>query len=161
MGNATINNPDTETILIMLRNIAMTMDFVMGVLTWDTNEIISLAIGGLIILLVMLLTGIFIKLIRDVKLDFKDLREEMKEIKEMVKPKAPGMTPKQEMRMTVTSAVTDAMQTSFGQLLTQLQMKPSIPAFQQTGPGVGIPVGVQYHGTLAVRPHSTGSPATY
>merc|ERR1712121_36794 len=155
MGNATINNPDTETILIMLRNIAMTMDFVMGVLTWDTNEIISLAIGGLIILLIMLLTGIFLKLIRDVKLDFKDLREEMKEIKEMVKPKAPGVTPEQEMRMTVASAVTDAMQTSFGQLLSQLQMKPLIPAFQQTGPGVGIQAGVQYHGTtVAVRPNT-------
>ena len=140
----------------------MTMDVVMGILTSDTTEIIRLAVGGLIILLVMLLTGIFIKLTRDVRLDFKDLREEMKEIKEMVKPKAPGMTPEQEMRVTVTSAVTDAMQTSFGQLLSQLQVKPSIPAFQQTGPGVGIPAGVQYHGTtLAVRPNSTGSSAIY
>merc|ERR1711895_157093 len=129
----------------------MTMDVVMEILTSDTTEIISLAIGGLIILLIMLLTGIFIKLIRDVKLDFKDLREEMKEIKEMVKPKASGVTLKQEMRMTVASAVTDAMQTSFGQLLSQLQMKPSILTFQQTGPGVGIQAGVQYHvTTLAV-----------
>merc|ERR1712002_715717 len=158
---ATVNNPDTEAILIMLKNIAMTMDVVMGILTSDTTEIIRLAIGGLIILLVMLLTGTFIKLTRDVRLDFKDLREEMKEIKEMVKPKAPGMTPEQEMRVTVSSAVTDTMQTSFGQLLSQLQVKPLIPAFQQTGSGVGIPAGVQYHGTLAVRPHSTGSPATY
>merc|ERR1712002_449310 len=144
---ATVNNPDTEAILIMLKNIAMTMDVVMVILTSDTTEIIRLAVGGLIILLVMLLTGTFIKLTRDVRLDFKDLREEMKEIKEMVKPKAPGMTPEQEMRVTVTSAVTDAMQTSFGQLLSQLQVKPSIPAFQQTGSGVGIPAGVQYHGT--------------
>merc|ERR1711895_396700 len=127
----------------MLRNIAMTMDFLMEILTSDTNEIISLAIGGLIIPL----TGIFIKLIRDVKLDFKDLCEEMKEIKELVKPKAPSVTPEQEMRMTVASAVTDGMQTSFGQLLSQLQMKPSVPAFQRTGPSVGIQAGVQYHGT--------------
>merc|ERR1712114_90425 len=97
---------------IMLKNIAMTMDVVMEILTSDTTEIIRLAIGGLIIFLVMLLTGIFIKLIRDVRLDFKDLREEMKEIKELVKPKAPSVTPEQEMRMTVASAVTDAMQTS-------------------------------------------------
>merc|ERR1712112_646401 len=96
-----------------------------------------------------------------------------KEIKELVKPQAPSVTPEQEMRMTVVSAFTDAMQASFEQLRNQFQVKPSIPAFQQAGSGAGIPVfqqagsgvgiptGVQSHGALAVRPHSTGSPATY
>merc|ERR1712002_569549 len=160
--DATVNNPDTEAILIMLKNIAMTMDVVMEVLTSDTTEIISLAIGGLIILLIMLLTGIFLKLIRDVKLDFKDLREEMKEIKEMVKPEAPSITPEQEMRMTVATAVTDAMQTSFGQILGQLQTRPSGSAFPPTGLGVGLQTGVQYHGTtVAVRPNAGGTSALY
>merc|ERR1712112_299462 len=123
---------------IMLRNIAMTMDFVIEILTSDTTEIISLAIGGFIILLIMLLTGILIKLIRDVKLDFKDLREEMKEIKELAKTRVPSVTPEQEMRMTVASAVTDAMQTSFGQILGQLQTRPSGAAFPPTGLGLGL-----------------------
>merc|ERR1712112_392340 len=147
---------------IMLRNIAMTMDFIMEVLTSDTTEIISLAIGGFIILLIMLLTGILIKLIRDVKLDFKDLREEMKEIKELVKPGAPSVTPEQKMRMTVATSVTDAMQTSFGQILGQLQTRPSGPAFPPTGLGVGLQTGVQYHGnTVAVRPNAGGTSALY
>ena len=170
---ATVNNPDTEAILIMLKNIAMTMDAVTGILTSNTTEIIRLAIGGSVILLIILLAGIIVKLIQGVKADIKNLREEVKEIKELVKPEAPSVTPEQEIRVTVSSAVTDAMQTSFGQLLSQLQVKPSIPAFQQAGSGaripvfqqagsgVGIPTGMQYHGALAVRPHSTGSPATY
>merc|ERR1712114_36864 len=164
---------DTEAILIMLKNIAMTMDAVTGILTSNTTEIIRLAIGGSVILPIILLAGIIVKLIQGVKADIKNLCEEVKEIKELVKPEAPSVTPEQEMRVTVSSAVTDAMQTSLGQLLSQLQVKPSVPAFQQAGSGaripvfqqagsgVGIPTGMQYHGALAVRPHSTGSPATY
>merc|ERR1712112_357542 len=133
--NATVNSPDTEAILTMLKDTEMTMDLIIEILANETTEKMGLAIGGSIILLIILLAGILIKLIQDVKSDFKDLREEMKEIKELVKPEAPSVTPEQEMRMTVASAVTDVMQTSFRQLLSQLQMKPSIPAFPQTGPG--------------------------
>merc|ERR1712002_755064 len=118
----------------MLKDAATTMDIVMEILANETTEKMGLAIGSFVILLIILLAGILIKLIQDVKSDFKDLCEEMKEIKELVKPEAPSVTLEQEMRMTVASVVTDAMQTSFGQLLSQLQMKPSIPAFPQTGP---------------------------
>merc|ERR1712114_22610 len=148
---------DTEAILIMLKNIAMTMDAVTGILTSNTTEIIRLAIGGSVILLIILLAGIIVKLIQGAKSDIKNLREEVKEIKELVKPEAPSVTLEQEMRMTVISAVTDAMQTSFGQLLSQLQVKSSVPAFQQTGPSVGIQPGIQFLGTtLAVRPNHGG-----
>merc|ERR1712112_130769 len=160
--NATVNSPDTETILTMLKDTEMTMEFIIEILANETTEKMGLAIGGSVILLIIFLAGILIKLIQDVKSDFKDLREEMKEIKELVKPEVPSMTPEHEMRMTVASAVTDAMQTSFRQLLSQLQMKPSIPAFPQTELGVGIQAGVQYHGTtVAVRPNAGGSSALY
>merc|ERR1712002_222910 len=138
------------------------MDFVIEILTSDTTEMMGLAIGGFVILLIILLTGILIKLIRDVKLDFKDLREEMKEIKELVKPEVPSVTLEQEMRMTVATAVTDAMQTSFGQILGQLQTRPSGPAFPPTGLGVGLQTGVQYHGnTVAIRPNAGGTSALF
>merc|ERR1712112_476470 len=159
--NATVNSPDTEAILTMLKDTEMTMDLIIEILANETTEKLSLAIGGSVILLIIFLAGIIVKPIQGVKADIKNLREEVKEIKELVKPEVPSVTPEQEMRVTVSSAVTDAMQTSFGQLLSQLQVKPSIPAFQQAGSGVGIPTGIQYHGALAVRPHSTGSPATY
>ena len=171
--NATVNSPDTEAILTMLKDTEMTMDLIIEILANETTEKLSLAIGGSVILLIILLAGIIVKHIQSVKSDIKNLREEVKEIKELVKPQAPSVTPEQEMRMTVVSAVTDAMQASFEQLRNQFQVKPSIPAFQQAGSGAGIPVfqqagsgvgiptGVQYHGALAVRPHSTGSPATY
>merc|ERR1712112_296011 len=94
--NATVNNPDTEAILTMLKDTEITMDLIIEVLA---NE-----------------TGIIVKHIQNVKSDIKNLREEVKEIKELVKPQAPSVTPEQEMRMTVVSAVTDAMQTSFEQL---------------------------------------------
>merc|ERR1712121_530907 len=100
--------------------------------------------------------------IQSVKSDIKNLRKEVKEIKELVKPQAPSVTPEQEMRMTVVSAVTDAMQTSFEQLRSQLQVKSSVPAFQQTGPSVGIQPGVQFLGTtLAVRPNLGGPAAIH
>merc|ERR1712002_569512 len=105
--NATVNSPDTEAILTMLKDTEMTMEFIIEILANETTEKLGLAIGGLVILLIILLAGIVVKLIQDVESDFKDLREEMKETKELVKPEAPSVTPEQEMRMTVASAVTD------------------------------------------------------
>ena len=160
--NATINNPDTEVILIMLKDAAMTMDFVMEILANDTTEKMGLAVGGFVILLIILLTGILIKLIRDVKLDIKDLREEMEEIKKQVKPEVPSATPEQEMRVAVVTAVTEAMQTSIGQILGQLQARPSVPALPPTGLGAGLQAGVQYHGNpVALRSNAGGTPALY
>ena len=160
--NATVNNPDTEAILTMLKDTEMTMDLIIEILANETTEKLSLAIGGSVILLIILLAGIIVKHIQSVKSDIKNLREEVKEIKELVKPQAPSVTPEQEMRMTVVSAVTDAMQASFEQLRNQFQVNSSVPAFQQTGPSVRVQPGVQFLGTtLAVRPNPGGSPATY
>merc|ERR1712121_190196 len=101
--NATVDNPDTEAILTMLKDTEMTMEFIIEILANETTEKMGLAIGGFVILLIILLAGILIKLIQDVKSDFKDLREEMKEIKELVKPEVPSATLEQEMRITVAS----------------------------------------------------------
>merc|ERR1712002_896019 len=144
--NATINNPDIDVILLMLKDTAMTMDFVMEILADDTTEKIGLAVGSFVILLIVLLTGILIKLIRDVKLDIKDLREEMEEIKKQVKPEEPSTTPEQERRVAVITAVNEAMQTSVGQLMGQLQARTSVPAIQPSGLGAGLQTGVQFHG---------------
>merc|ERR1712112_711086 len=136
--NATVNNPDTEAILTMLKDTEMTMEFIIEILANETTEKMGLAIGGSVILLIIFLAGILIKLIQEVKSEFKDLCEEMKEIKELVKPEAPSVTPEQEMRMTVATAVTDTMQTSFGQILGQLQTRPSGSALPPTGLGLGL-----------------------
>ena len=71
--NATVNSPDTEAILTMLKDTEMTMDLIIEILANETTEKMGLAIGGSVILLIILLAGILIKLIQDVKSDFMDL----------------------------------------------------------------------------------------
>ena len=160
--NATINNPDTEVILLMLKDTAMTMDFVMEILADDTTEKIGLAVGSFVILLIILLAGILIKLIRDVKLDIKEMRDEMKEVKKQIKPEEPSTTPEQEMRVAVVTAVNEAMQTSIGQIMGQLQARTPVPVIQPTGPGAALQTGVQFRGnTVALRSSAGGMPALY
>merc|ERR1712112_67036 len=58
--DATVNNPDTEAILTMLKATEMTMEFIREILANETTEKLSLAIGGSVILLIILLAGIIV-----------------------------------------------------------------------------------------------------
>ena len=78
--NATTNNPDIDTILLMLKDTAVTMEFVIEVLADDSMEKMGLAVASFITLVVILQAGTLIKLIRDIKLNIKEMNDRIQEL---------------------------------------------------------------------------------
>ena len=116
--NATTNNPDIDTILIMLENTATTMEFVMEVLANDSMAIMGLAVARLIAFLVILQAITIIKINRDIKLNIMDINLKLQELEKCRdqgnKPERASMSPDQELRNTVINAVNEAVELTLG-----------------------------------------------
>ena len=138
------------------------MEFVMEVLANDSMEKMGLAVASFITLVVILQAGTLIKLIRDVKLNIKDMSDRVQEQEKHIKPEEPNTSPEQEMRIAIVNAVNEAMQVAIGQAVGQTLMRAQVPVIEPVDTSTTIPAGIRYQGNMdALRPTTGGRPAIY
>ena len=164
--NATTNNPDIDTILIMLENTATTMEFVMEILANDSMAIMGLAAAGFIAFLVILQAIALIKINRDIKLNIMDVNLKLQELERYrdqgTRPERASTNPEQELRNAVINAVNEAVEQTLADAIGRMFARTQGPAIEQVDTNSRVPAGTRYQGNIvSLRPTTGGRQAIY
>ena len=157
---ATTNNPDIDTILMMLKDTAAAMEIVMETLADDSVTIMGLAVAGAIAFLIILQAIILIKLNRDIKLSIMDINLKLQELEKQrdqgSRPERASVNLDQELRNAVIHAVNEAVELSVGNAVGRTVARTQCPAIEQSDTNARLPTGTRYLGNIVSLQSTTG-----
>ena len=157
---ATTNNPDIDTILMMLKDTAAAMEIVMETLADDSVTIMGLAVAGAIAFLIILQAIILIKLNRDIKLSIMDINLKLQELEKQrdqgSRPERASVNLDQELRNAIIHAVNEAVELSVGNAVGRTVARTQCPAIEQSDTNARLPTGTRYLGNIVSLQSTTG-----